>query len=95
MTRTKKTPKISVLNWMGTLLLCAIPGVNLIAALCFMLFAKNPSKKTFAAALLIWTLITLTAVVTLLAVFPVESAELADYLRTLAAAPEAAVGVLP
>lgn len=86
MARNKKTPKISVLNWMATLLLCAIPGVNLIAIICFMLFAKSPSKKTFASAMLIWTLIILAAAVTLLAVFPAESAELADYLRTLAAA---------
>jgi len=86
MARTKKTPKISVLNWMGTLLLCAVPGVNLIAVICFMIFAKSPSKKTFAAAMLIWMLIAAAAAVTLLAVFPTEAAELAQTMRELAAA---------
>lgn len=94
MARTKKTPKISILNWMGTLLLCSIPGVNIIAFICFMIFAKSPSKKTFAAAMLIWTFILLAAAIALLAVFPTEAGQLADYLRELAAAPEAAVAVI-
>lgn len=89
MARTKKSTKISTLNWMGTLLLCAIPGVNLIAIICFMIFAKSPSKRSFATAMLIWTLAMLVAVVVLLAVFPTEAGQLADYLRTLAVAPAA------
>lgn len=89
MARTKKSTKISTLNWMGTLLLCAIPGVNLIAIICFMIFAKSPSKRSFATAMLIWTLAALVAAVVLLAVFPTEAGQLADYLRTLAAAPAA------
>ena len=90
MARIKKTNKISILNWMGTLLLCAIPGVNLIALICFAIFAKSPSKKTFAGAMLIWTLILLIAAVALLAAFPAEAGQLADYLRTVAAAAPAA-----
>lgn len=86
MARTKKSPKISILNWMGTLLLCSVPGVNLIAIICFMIFAKSPSKKSFAFAMLIWMLIAVVAVVALLAVFPTEAAELAASMRELAAA---------
>lgn len=86
MVRTKKSPKISVLNWMGTLLLCAVPGVNLVAIVCFMIFAKSPSKKAFATAMLIWMLIALVAAVVLLAVFPTEAGKLAASLRELAAA---------
>jgi hypothetical protein len=91
MAHVKKTNKISVLNWMGTLLLCAIPGVNLIAIICFAIFAKSASKKTFAAAMLIWTVLLLVAAVALLAVFPEEAGQLADYLRTLAASAPAEV----
>ena len=53
MARVKKN-RISVLNWMATLLVCAIPGVNIIAVICFLIFAKSASKKSFALALLIW-----------------------------------------
>ena len=60
MARAKKG-KISVWNWMGTLFLCAIPGVNLIATICFLIFAKSPSKKSFAWAMLLWMVILLAA----------------------------------
>ena len=84
MARAKKTNKISVLNWMGTLLLCSIPGVNLIAIICFLIFAKNPSKKSYALALLLWALIAIVAVVALLLAFPAPIAAFADALRSAA-----------
>lgn len=86
MARAKKPNKISVLNWMGTLLLCSIPGVNVIAVICFLIFAKNPSKKSYALALLLWALIGIVAVVALLLAFPEPAAQLADLLRQAAAA---------
>ena len=85
MARAKKT-KISVLNWMGTLLLCSIPGVNLIAIICFLIFAKNPSKRSYAVALLLWALIAVVVVVALLLAFPEQAGMVADILRTAAAA---------
>lgn len=85
MTRTKKSSNVSILNWMGTLLLCAIPGVNLVAILCFIIFGKSPSKKSFAWALLLWTALILVAAVALLALFPNEAAELSALLRATAA----------
>ena len=76
-----KKNRISVLNWMGTLLLCAVPGVNLVAAICFIIFAKSPSKKTFGAAVLLWTLLLAAAVVAVLLVLPDQVAEFAAFLR--------------
>ena len=86
-----KKNRISVLNWMGTLLLCSIPGVNVIAVICFLIFAKNPSKKSFALALLLWALIGIAVVVALLLAFPEPAAQLADLLRETAAASAAPV----
>lgn len=83
MARAKKPSKISVINWMGTLLLCSIPGVNLIAIICMLIFAKSPSKKTFALALLLWMIIAVVAIVALLAIFPDQAATLADWLRSV------------
>lgn len=95
MTRTKKTPKISVINWMGTLLLCAIPGVNLIAIICFLIFAKSPSKKTFAGAVLIWSVLIAVAAALLLLFFPQEAADLANILRDTAAQMPTPAPVVP
>ena len=91
---TKKTPRISVLNWMGTLFLCAIPGVNLLYLLLTIIFAKTPSKKNFAWALLLWTVLLCAAASALLLIFPEQSAELANWLRAYAAGGNAQ-GLLP
>ena len=56
MSRTDDTPRrrgISVLNWMGTLILTSIPGVNIIALILFAALSKSRSKRTFAGAALI------------------------------------------
>ncbi|MDR1092522.1 MAG: hypothetical protein LBL66_00055 [Clostridiales bacterium] len=52
----KSENDVSMRNWMGVLLLSAIPGVNL-AAWVFMLFSRNRSKRNFAKAALTWFLI--------------------------------------
>ena len=48
---------ISLVNWLGTLLLSALPGINVIAWVLFCIFGKNRSKRTFAAAALIHNLV--------------------------------------
>ena len=60
----------SVLNWMGTLILYAIPGVNLIFLILSIIFAKTSAKRNFAIAGLL--LMVLCAVLTFaaFAVFP-------------------------
>lgn len=86
MSTAKKTKgKISILNWMGTLFLTSIPGVNLIALICFLIFAKSSSKKTYAAAALIWILILMIALVVLAVVFAPQLPVLAEAIRDQAA----------
>jgi hypothetical protein len=91
MARAKKSTTISVLNWMGTLLLCAIPGVNIVAMICFMIFAKTQSKRNFALALLLLTVIVLLLAVVLLLVLPTQVAELQSFLYEFAATTPATV----
>ena len=84
MARTKKA-RITILNWMGTLLLCAIPGVNIIALICFITFGKAPSKRTFAWAMLIWMILLIVCYVALIWLLPGPMSLLSDKLRELAA----------
>ncbi|MBQ8088906.1 MAG: hypothetical protein IJ234_10895 [Clostridia bacterium] len=81
MARSKRT-RVSVLNWMGTLLLCAIPGVNIIALICFIIFGKAPSKRSFAWAMLLWCIILIAGYVAAALLLPQQMAQLTDWLRT-------------
>ena len=54
---SKRYRKVSVLNWMGTLILTAIPGVNIIALILFIIFAKAQSKRSYAIAMLLLMII--------------------------------------
>ena len=49
--------KVSIGGWMGTLILSAIPGLNLILWIIWACGAKRPSRRTFAIACLLLTLI--------------------------------------
>ena len=71
----------SVLNWMGTLLLYSIPGLNLIFLILSAIFAKSSSKRSFAVAGIL--LIVLCAVLTFVAfmVFPDFFTKLAQTMR--------------
>lgn len=55
MQENKEYRRVSVLGWIGTLILSSIPGVNLILWIIWAFAAKCPSRKTFAIALLILT----------------------------------------
>lgn len=70
MARTKKPSRISILNWMATLLVCAIPGVNLVALILILIFARTASKRNYAWALLIWILLLLAAYVAVALLLP-------------------------
>jgi len=54
--RIRRKP-VSIINWMLTIILSILPGVNFIGFIAMMIFAKNKSKKTFAAAALILCLL--------------------------------------
>ena len=76
---SKRQP--SVLNWMGSLILYSIPGVNLIFLILSAIFAKSSSKRSFAIAGIV--LMVLCAVLTFVAfmVFPDFFTKLTETLR--------------
>ena len=76
-----KNKKVSVWNWLGTLILCSIPGVRLIALILFIIFAKAQSKRSFAIAMLLLDLIAVALVVAAFLVFPDQLAQFAADLR--------------
>ena len=84
MARTEKSgrsKKVSVWNWMGTLILCSIPGVNLIALILFIIFAKAQPKRSFAVAALILMILALALVCAAFLIFPEQLSRLAAELR--------------
>ena len=82
-----KRNRVSVLNWMATILLSFIPGVNLIAALCFIIFGRAASKRSYGVALLMWILLFVVVTVVLLLTMPDRAAQWANQLRQLAVRP--------
>jgi len=55
---TQQHPAITLGEWMWTILICAIPLVNLIMLLVWAFSGNvNPSKSNFAKASLIWMVI--------------------------------------
>lgn len=86
MARTKKPSTVSVFNWMGTIIMMAIPGVNCLFVLLTLIFAKTPSKRNFAWAHLILAALIMAGAVALLAIFPEEAAMIAEMLKTAAIA---------
>ena len=84
MSKTIKKP--SLLNWMGTLFLMTIPGVNLLALILFIIFAKTQAKRSFAIAGLLLTLLYAVLVCAAFMLFPDFFTKLADTLRGIPAA---------
>lgn len=76
---SKKQP--SVLNWMGTLILYGIPGINLIFLILSAIFARSSAKRGFAIAGIL--LIVICALLTFIAfaVFPDFFARLTQAMR--------------
>ncbi len=78
MPRRKKG--ITVFNWMITLILSAIPGVNVIFFVLSLIFAKSRPKRTFAGAALILTVLFAAIIV---AAFMIFGDEIVDFARRL------------
>ena len=79
--KTNKYRKVSVWNWMGTLIVCSIPGLNLIALILIIILAKAQAKRSFAIAmLLLWILLTALVFAAFL-IFPEELSMFAASLR--------------
>ncbi|MBR1560635.1 MAG: hypothetical protein IJ646_10395 [Clostridia bacterium] len=71
----------SVLNWMGTLILYAIPGVNLIFLILSAIFAKSGAKRNFAIAGILLAVLCLILTFAAFAVFPDYFTRLGQSLR--------------
>ncbi len=60
---------VSVMNWIGTLIVLAIPGVNIIMLFVWAITCKRASKRNFCIAALILSLIFLALALVLLYVY--------------------------
>ena len=78
----KKYRKVSVWNWMGTLILMAIPGVNIIATILFLIFAKAQAKRSYAWANLILALVGTALFCAAFIIFGEQIASFIEFLRT-------------
>ena len=87
--KNKDYKPVSVGGWMGTLLLSSIPGVNLILWIIWAFSAKRRSRKTFAIAALILTLIFIALIVAAICLFGTEILEWARQLDPELFTPEA------
>lgn len=78
--RIRRKP-VSIINWMLTIILSIIPGVNIIGFIAMMIFARNKSKKTFAAASLILCALTVVLFIAAFLFFGDQIVELASKLN--------------
>ena len=76
---SKKQP--SVLNWIGTLILYGIPGVNLIFLILSAIFAKSSGKRGFAIAGILLMVISVLLVFAAFAIFPDFFTKLTQTMR--------------
>ncbi len=75
----------SVLNWLGSLILYAIPGVNLIFLILSIIFARSSAKRNFAIAGLLLMVLSVVLVFLAFAFFPDYFTKLASSLREMSA----------
>lgn len=76
---SKKQP--SVLNWMGSLLLYSIPGINLIFLILSAIFAKSSAKRSFAIAGILLMVLCAILMFAAFAVFPDFFTKLTEAMR--------------
>ena len=76
---SKKQP--SVLNWIGTLILYGIPGVNLIFLILSAIFAKSSGKRGFAIAGILLMVLSALLVFAAFAIFPDFFTKLTQTMR--------------
>ena len=70
-----------MLNWMGTLILYSIPGVNLIFLILSAIFAKSSSKRSFSIAGILLFVLFAVLVCAAFAIFPDFFTKLAQNMR--------------
>ena len=78
--RKMRSNRVSVLNWLGTLFLSIIPGVNIIAWILFIIFCKPQPKRTFAIAAIVLSVLLCALVIAAFFLFGDQMAEWAHKL---------------
>ena len=76
----KDEGRVSVGGWIGTILLSAIPLVNLVLWITWIFTAKKPSRRTFAGACLILALVVAAAAGVCVTLW---GAQILDWARSL------------
>lgn len=71
----------SVLNWMGTLILYSIPGLNVLFIILTAIFAKSTAKRRFAIAAILLMLLGVVLVIAAFVAFPEFFREVAQAMR--------------
>lgn len=79
--KKNRLKKVSVWNWLGTLIVCSIPAVNVIALILMIILAKSQAKRSFAVAMLVLIILCVALVCAAFLLFPYELSELAAQLR--------------
>lgn len=93
--KKSRNNRVSVINWIGTLLLSVLPGVNIIAWILMIIFAKRQAKRSFAIAALILTVLCVVLYFVAFIVFGDQLVEFAQTLTETAPAIEPTVAPLP
>ena len=71
---------VSVGGWLGTIILSSIPVINLILWIIWAFAAKRKSRKTFAIAMLILTLLFAALIAAAIGLY---GAEILDWARSI------------
>lgn len=79
-----RSRRISVWNWLGTLIVLAIPGVNIVALILFLIFAQAQAKRSFCIAYMILLILALVLAGLALLLLPDQLSALSAYLREAA-----------
>lgn len=76
----KEYRPVSVGGWVGTILLSAIPGLNLILWIIWSFTAKRPSRRSFSIAMLVLTFIFAALVAVAISLY---GAEILEWARSI------------
>lgn len=89
--------EVSVINWIGTLILAAIPVVNLVFFVIWAVSSKRPSKRNYAIAVLILIVLSIVATILACAFYGAQISEFFAglYARTAAQFPVPTVAATP
>ena len=79
--KKSRLKKVSVWNWMGTIIVSSIPGVNIVALILMIILAKSQAKRSYAIAMLVLMVIAAALVCAAFLVFGYELSEFAAQLR--------------